>query len=249
MLFKSIVLFAFVCLVRCDPGDDTKYPITSFKDEDILKVQGQVIKDAIGWLLKTKEETFGSVKILNYINDHIKNMDNKMMNWAEGLKKQGYPEAYDIFQKIHTSVYTIGFHKALAKIPLIKDSTEAADATGKFAVTARVIDWRTDVDTKRREVEPTKCGDEKTLWDQLANEVNKCLDTLDKLIPQLKNMGSNYWADRHQEMRDFIGNNFNDMIKKIQGITDPAKRTQTVCILVEQIHLLNTVASSRPPAK
>ncbi|XP_054165625.1 uncharacterized protein LOC128963159 [Oppia nitens] len=250
MLFKSIILVAFMCLVRCDPGDDTKYPITSYKVEDILKVQGEVIKDTVGWLLKTKEETLGSVKILNYIHDHIKNMDNKMMNWAKGLKvKQGLNVAYDIFNYINRWVYDFGFHKAMAEILIISNKTEAPIAVAKFAVTSRVIDWRTDVDTKRREVEPTECADEQTLWNQWKHEIDETLETLDDLIPKLKSSKSNYWAKQHQRMRDFIGNNSPKIDSMVKGITDPAKRTKTLCILVEQIHLLNTVASSRPPAK
>jgi len=243
-MIKSIVLLSLICFVSCDEFSE----FDKFDQASINAEQAKLINVTIAKLQAMSKETLGSLKILDLIHTNIKAMDSEMMAWATKLRDEEHlPVVYDIFNYIHKYVYDYGFHKALAEIPFISNSTDQPLATGKFAVTSQVIRWRCELDTKRRNAQPTQCQDEATGWADWKTQTDKVQATLVELIPKLHSLGSEYWATQHQRMLDFIKNNLPTIDSKVKGVSDSATRARILCILVEQLSLLNTVASSRPP--
>ncbi|CAG2170774.1 unnamed protein product [Oppiella nova] len=208
----------------------------------------KLIKVTVAKLQALSKETFGSLKILKLIYDNISELDDHMMSWAEKLRdNEKLSVLYDIFKDIHHAVYDYGFYRAMAEIPFISNKTDQPLATGKFAVTSEVINWRCNLDTKRRAVKPTVCKDEASGWADWKTQTDKVVTTLVDLIPKLHALGSEYWATQHQRMLDLIRDNVSEIDTKVKSVANSSTRARILCILVEQLNLLNIVASTRAP--
>ncbi|CAG2180313.1 unnamed protein product, partial [Oppiella nova] len=223
MLFKSLILVSFACFVTC--YDQEFADFDKFDQASILAEQAKLINVTIAKLQALSKKTFGSLDILAMIRTNIKTMDTNMMNFAKKLRDEEHlPVVYDIFNKIHHAVYDYGFYKALAEIPFISNKTDQPLATGKFAVTSEVINWRCNLDTKRRAVQPTVCKDEAGGRADWKTQTDQVQATLVKLIPTLHELGSEYWATQHQRMLDFIKNNLPEIDSAVNSVSDSATR-------------------------
>jgi len=244
-----VILIGLVATVRslCDKEFAPFNDFNSFDANAILAEQAKLINTTIACLTATSQKTLGSVQILAWIRENIAAMDSEMMAWAKQVDKQGVPVILDVANSIHWNVYDVGFYKALAETAFISNKTDQPLAVGKFAATSKVIRWRSELDGKRRLVQPTQCKDVAGGQADWETETKNVVTTLQELIPRLHALGSEYWATQHQKMLDFIQQGIPTVQAKVDAVQDQAKKAQVLCLLVEQLHLLNTVASSRPP--
>ncbi|CAG2122143.1 unnamed protein product, partial [Medioppia subpectinata] len=209
---------------------------------------GQLIKDLLAYLPALgKDGKLGPLKVLNFIRKNIKEMDENMMNYADEQEAKGTPVIADVARDIHWYVYNIGFTRAMAEAPFISNSTDKPLAIGKFAATSEVINWRTKLDAKLRACKPTDAKDVTTGAAEWKAETDQVVAVLDDLIPKLHQLGSEYWAKQHERMRSFIVNGIPKINAKVAAVVDPNLKAEVYHQLVLNLHLLNTVASSRPP--
>ena len=145
----------------------------------------------------------GPVQVIQFLNDHLANMDKMMMAEGDRRAQEDLPLIKEIFQNIHDDVYEWGRKTALTTdflYYIAKNATDGKLALGKFAGTAAVIDWRCELDQERRTVHPTVCKNETAGWADWKVECDTVIDVLTKLIPTLESWKSFYWAHEHQRV-------------------------------------------------
>ncbi|CAG2103851.1 unnamed protein product [Medioppia subpectinata] len=222
------------------------YDVCAHPDSaSISPVQAAYIKDIVAYLTAKGQETGGSLKILDFIYQNIKEMADNMKASGDALRSLNFPVIPDVYDDIYNNVYGLkGFKKAMAEIPFIA-SAEKQAAVGKFAGTSEIINWRTKLDAKRRSCLPTKSAGVAGGQAAWKVETDKVVATLKTLIPQLKAAGSNYWATQHQRMLDYIVAGIPQINAWVAAVGDQDKKGRALTRLAEDLNLLNTVASTR----